>query len=49
VLVPYINSAAAVRQAAIGFRYPSEGTRSVYFPQQSTNKSAALGYVGHAN
>ena len=30
-------------------RYPTAGTRSVYFPQRSTNKAGLLGYVGNAN
>jgi 4-hydroxy-2-oxoheptanedioate aldolase len=29
--------------------YPTVGTRSVYFPQRSTNKAGLLGYVGNAN
>ena len=39
VLVPYINSADEARQAVSCARYPTEGTRSVYFPQRSTNKA----------
>jgi len=49
VLVPYINSADEARQAVSCCRYPTEGTRSVYFPQRSTNKAGLLGYVGNAN
>ena len=49
VLVPYINSADEARQAVSCARYPTEGTRSVYFPQRSTNKAGLLGYVGNAN
>jgi 4-hydroxy-2-oxoheptanedioate aldolase len=49
VLVPYINSAEEARQAVSCARYPSVGTRSVYFPQRSTNKAGLLGYVGNAN
>ena len=49
VLVPYINSADEARQAVSCCRYPTEGTRSVYFPQRSTNKAGLLGYVGKAN
>src|SRR3954452_21653802 len=49
VLVPYINSAEEARQAVSCARYPTEGTRSVYFPQRSTNKAGLLGYVGNAN
>jgi len=49
VLVPYINSAEEARQAVSCARYPTQGTRSVYFPQRSTNKAGLLGYAGAAN
>ncbi len=49
VLVPYINNADEARQAVSCARYPTVGTRSVYFPQRSTNNAGLLGYVGHAN
>jgi 4-hydroxy-2-oxoheptanedioate aldolase len=49
VLVPYINTAEEARQAVSCARYPTAGTRSVYFPQRSTNKAGLLGYVGPAN
>src|SRR5580693_1048831 len=49
VLVPYINTADEARQAVSCARYPTAGTRSVYFPQRSTNKAGLLGYVGKAN
>jgi 4-hydroxy-2-oxoheptanedioate aldolase len=49
VLVPYINNAGEARQAVSCARYPTAGTRSVYFPQRSTNKAGLLGYVGGAN
>ena len=49
VLIPYINSASEARQAVSCARYPTVGTRSVYFPQRSTNKAGLLGYVGNAN
>ena len=49
ILVPYINSADEARQAVGAARYPTQGTRSVYFPQRSTNKEGLLGYVGNAN
>ncbi len=49
VLVPYINNAAEARQAVSCARYPTAGTRSVYFPQRSTNKDGLLGYVPNAN
>ncbi len=49
VLVPYINTASEARDAVSCARYPMVGTRSVYFPQRSTNKAGLLGYVGKAN
>src|SRR5215813_7167284 len=49
VLVPYINTAEEARQAVSCARYPTAGTRSVYFPQRSMNKGGLLGYAGSAN
>ena len=49
VLVPYINTAAEARQAVSCARYPTAGTRSVYFPQRSMNKDGLLGYAGSWN
>lgn len=49
ILVPYINTAEEARVAVSCCRYPTQGTRSVYFPQRSTNKDGLLGYVGNAN
>ena len=49
VLVPYINNADEARQAVSCTRYPTTGTRSVYFPQRSMNKEGLLGYAGGAN
>ena len=49
VLVPYINTAEEARRAVSCARYPTVGTRSVYFPQRCTNKAGLLGYVGNAN
>ena len=49
VLVPYINTADEARQAVSCARYPTAGTRSVYFPQRSMNKKGLLGYAGAAN
>src|SRR5690242_19989441 len=49
VLVPYINTADEARQAVSCARYPTSGTRSVYFPQRSMNKKGLLGYAGAAN
>jgi 4-hydroxy-2-oxoheptanedioate aldolase len=49
VLVPYINTAEEAREAISCCRYPTAGTRSVYFPQRSMNKAGLLGYAGNAN
>jgi 4-hydroxy-2-oxoheptanedioate aldolase len=49
VLVPYINTAEEARQAVSCTRYPTVGTRSVYFPQRSMNKEGLLGYAGKWN
>jgi 4-hydroxy-2-oxoheptanedioate aldolase len=49
VLIPYINTAEEARQAISCARYPTVGTRSVYFPQRSMNKDGLLGYAGNAN
>ena len=49
VLVPYINTAEEARQAVSCCRYPTAGTRSVYFPQRSMNREGLLGYAGGAN
>ena len=49
VLVPYINNADEARQAVSCCRYPTAGTRSVYFPQRSMNRAGLLGYAGKAN
>jgi 4-hydroxy-2-oxoheptanedioate aldolase len=49
VLVPYINTAAEAGQSVSCCKYPTTGTRSVYFPQRSMNKGGLLGYAGAAN
>src|ERR1043165_871237 len=49
VLVPYINTAEEAREAVSCARYPTAGTRSVYFPQRSMNRDGLLGYAGAAN
>lgn len=49
VLIPYINTAEEAREAVSCCRYPTAGTRSVYFPQRCTNKAGLLGYVPNAN
>lgn len=49
ILIPYINNAEEARQAVSCTKYPTVGTRSVYFPQRSMNKAGLLGYAGNAN
>ena len=49
VLVPYINTAEEAKAAVSCCRYPTAGTRSVYFPQRCMNKGGLLGYAGNAN
>jgi 4-hydroxy-2-oxoheptanedioate aldolase len=49
VLIPYINTAEEARQAVSCAKYPTVGTRSVYFPQRSMNKAGLLGYAGTWN
>src|SRR5215472_6790980 len=49
ILCPYINTADEARQYVSCCRYPTAGTRSVYFPQRSMNKRGLLGYAGDWN
>jgi 4-hydroxy-2-oxoheptanedioate aldolase len=49
VLIPYINTAEEARQAISCTKYPTVGTRSVYFPQRSMDKAGLLGYAGNFN
>jgi 4-hydroxy-2-oxoheptanedioate aldolase len=49
VLVPYINTAEEAQAAVSCCRYPTAGTRSVYFPQRCMNRGGLLGYAGNAN
>ena len=49
VLVPYINNVEEARQAISCAKYPTVGTRSVYFPQRSMNRGGLLGYAGGWN
>jgi 4-hydroxy-2-oxoheptanedioate aldolase len=49
VLIPYINTAEEARQAVSCTKYPTVGTRSVYFPQRCMNKAGLLGYAGNFN
>jgi len=47
VLIPYVNTKAEVEQAVSCCYYPTQGTRSVYFPQGSMNSKGLLGYAGN--
>jgi 4-hydroxy-2-oxoheptanedioate aldolase len=49
ILVPYINNKKEVEEAVSCILYPTAGTRSVYFPQASTNDKGLLGYVPNSN
>jgi 4-hydroxy-2-oxoheptanedioate aldolase len=49
ILCPYVNNADEARQYVTCCRYPTAGTRSVYFPQRSMNKGGLLGYAGNWN
>src|ERR1700741_1634136 len=49
VLIPYINTAEEARRAISCTKYPTVGTRSVYFPQRSMNRAGLLGYAGNWN
>ena len=49
VLIPYINTAEEARQAVSCAKYPTVGTRSVYFPQRSMNPKGLLGSAGNWN
>jgi 4-hydroxy-2-oxoheptanedioate aldolase len=49
VLIPYINTAEEARQAISCTKYPTVGTRSVYFPQRCMDKAGLLGYAGNFN
>jgi len=49
ILIPYINTKEEAEEGVSCCLYPTAGTRSVYFPQRSTNEAGLLGYVGNAN
>jgi len=49
ILCPYVNNADEARQYVSVCRYPTAGTRSVYFPQRSMNAKGLLGYAGEWN
>jgi 4-hydroxy-2-oxoheptanedioate aldolase len=44
ILCPYVNNVEEAKQYVSVCRYPTAGTRSVYFPQRSMNKKGLLGY-----
>jgi 4-hydroxy-2-oxoheptanedioate aldolase len=46
ILIPYVNTRAELDQALTVCFYPTQGTRSVYFPQGSMNSTGLLGYAG---
>src|SRR5207247_11304699 len=46
VLIPYINNAAEARQAVSSAKYPTSGTRPVYFPNRSINAGGHLRQPG---
>ena len=48
IVVPYTNTAQDAKHAVCCCKYTTEGTRSVNFPQCSTNKKGLLGHVGNA-
>src|SRR6266404_2870819 len=49
ILCPYVNNVDEAKQYVTCCRYPTAGTRSVYFPQRSMNKRGLLGYAGDWN
>jgi len=49
ILIPYINTKKEAEEGVSCCLYPTAGTRSVYFPQPSTNEKGLLGYVPNAN
>jgi 4-hydroxy-2-oxoheptanedioate aldolase len=49
ILCPYVNTAEEARAYVSCCRYPTAGTRSVYFPQRSMNARGLLGYAGDWN
>jgi len=49
ILIPYINTKQEAEEGVSCCLYPTQGTRSVYFPQASMNAKGLLGYAGSAN
>jgi 4-hydroxy-2-oxoheptanedioate aldolase len=49
ILIPYVNTAEEAKAGISCCFYPTQGTRSVYFPQSCMNKDGLLGYAGNSN
>jgi len=49
ILIPYINTKQEAEEGVSCCLYPTQGTRSVYFPGACTNAEGLLGYVPNAN
>jgi 4-hydroxy-2-oxoheptanedioate aldolase len=49
ILIPYVNTKEEAQAGISCCLYPTQGTRSVYFPQRCTNADGLLGYVGNSN
>jgi len=49
ILIPYINTKKEAEEGVSCCYYPTQGTRSVYFPQASMNEKGLLGYAGAIN
>jgi 4-hydroxy-2-oxoheptanedioate aldolase len=49
ILIPYVNTAEEIQKGVAGAFYPTKGTRSLYFPQRSTNVDGLLGYIAKTN
>jgi len=49
ILIPYVNNKQEAEQGISCCLYPTQGSRSVYFPQRCTNLEGFLGYVGNSN
>lgn len=49
ILIPYINTKEEAQEGVSCCLYPTQGTRSVYFPQRCTNEKGLLGYAGNSN
>ncbi|CAD2217400.1 2,4-dihydroxyhept-2-ene-1,7-dioic acid aldolase [Angomonas deanei] len=49
ILIPYVNNAKELQEAVSCCFYPTQGTRSVYTPQQCMNSKGLLGYVPESN